>query len=102
LIYRDKQRKNSNLAVAPATACEENLYVICFEAYLRRKWRQMRFKEVKTMSDPKIVFKSEVPEEALVSLAMFMMEEMERFMERDIGKEEFEKWIREASEEDKD
>ena len=54
------------------------------------------------MSDPKIVFKSDVPEEALVSLAMFMMEEMERFMERDIGKEEFEKWIREASEEDKD
>ena len=55
------------------------------------------------MSDPKIVFKSDVPEEALVSLAMFMMEEMERFLESDIGKEEFERYLREeASEEDED
>ena len=45
------------------------------------------------MSDPKIVFKSDVPEEALISLAMFMMEEMERFIESDIGKEEFERSI---------
>ena len=44
----------------------------------------MRFKEVQLMSDPKIVFKSDVPEEALISLAMFMMEEMERFIESDI------------------
>ena len=49
------------------------------------------------MSDPKIVFKSDVPEEALISLAMFMMEEMERFIESDIGKEEFERLMREAS-----
>ena len=54
------------------------------------------------MSDPKIVFKSDVPEEALVSLAMFMMEEMEHFLESDIGKEEFERLMREASEEDED
>ena len=52
------------------------------------------------MSDPKIVFKSDVPEEALISLAMFMMEEMERFIKSDIGKEEFERWMREASEDE--
>lgn len=62
----------------------------------------MRFKEVKVMSDPKIVFKSDVPEEALSSLAMFIMEEMERFIESDIGKEEFERLMREASEDDED
>jgi len=54
------------------------------------------------MSDPKIVFKSDVPEEVLISLAMFMMEEMERFIESDIGKEEFERLMREASEDDED
>ena len=54
------------------------------------------------MSDPKIVFKSDVPEEALVSLAMFMMEEMGRFLESDIGKEEFERLMREASADDED
>ena len=54
------------------------------------------------MSDPKIVFKSGVPEDALNSLAMFMMEEMERFLESDIGKEEFERLMRKASEEDED
>ena len=54
------------------------------------------------MSDPKIVFKSDVPEDALISLAMFMMEEMERFLESDIGKEEFERLMREASADDED
>ena len=54
------------------------------------------------MSDPKIVFKSDVPEDALNSLVMFMMEEMERFIESDIGKEEFERLMREASEDDED
>ena len=52
------------------------------------------------MSDPKIVFKSDVPEEALISLAMFMMEEMERFIESDMGEEEFERLMREASEDE--
>ena len=54
------------------------------------------------MSDPKIVFKSDVSEDALNSLAMFMMEEMERFLESDIGKEEFERLMREASADDED
>ena len=54
------------------------------------------------MSDPKIVFKSDVPEDALNSLAMFMMEEMERFVESELGKEEFERLMREASVKDED
>lgn len=62
----------------------------------------MKFKEVKAMSDPKIVFKSDVPEDALNSLAMLMIEEMEKLFESEVGKEEFERWMREASEEDED
>ena len=54
------------------------------------------------INNPKIVFKSDVPEEALISLAMFMMEEMERFIESDMGKEEFERLMREASADDED
>ena len=54
------------------------------------------------MSDPKIIFNSDVPEDALNSLAMFMREEMERFLESDIGKEEFERLMREASADDED
>ena len=54
------------------------------------------------MSDPKIVFKSDVPEEALNSLAMHLLEELERLIESDIGKEEFERLMREASEDDED
>lgn len=52
------------------------------------------------MSNPKIVFKSDIPEEALNSLAMLFIEELERLMESDLGKEEFERWMQEASEED--
>ena len=63
---------------------------------------EMRFKEVKAMSDPKIVFKSDVPEDALNSLAMLMIEEMEKLFESEVGKEEFERWMRETSEEDED
>lgn len=54
------------------------------------------------MSDPKIVFKSDVPEDALNSLAMLMIEEMEKLFESEVGKEEFERWMIEASEEDED
>ena len=54
------------------------------------------------MSDPKIIFKSDVPEDALNSLAMLMIEEMEKLFESEVGKEEFERWMREASEDDED
>ena len=54
------------------------------------------------MSDPKIVFKSDVPEEALNSLAMHLLEELERLIESDIGKEEFERYLREEASEDEE
>ena len=55
------------------------------------------------MSNPKIVFKSDLPEEALNSLAMHLLEELERLIESDIGKEEFERYLsEEASEDDED
>ncbi len=55
------------------------------------------------MSDPKIVFKSDIPEDALNSLAMLMIEEMEKLFESEVGKEEFERYLKEgASEDDED
>lgn len=73
-----------------------------FQGQPPAEMEEMRFKEVKAMSDPKIVFKSDVPEDALNSLAMLMIEEMEKLFESEVGKEEFERWMREASEEDED
>ena len=52
------------------------------------------------MSDPKIVFKSDVPEEALNSLAMLVIEEMEKLFESELGKEEFERLMQEASDDE--
>lgn len=52
------------------------------------------------MSDPKIVFKSDVPEEALNSLAMLVIEEMEKLFESEFGKEEFERLMQEASDDE--
>lgn len=52
------------------------------------------------MSDPKIVFKSEVPEEALDSLAMLFIEEIDKLLESEEGKAEFKKWMHEHSKEE--
>lgn len=49
------------------------------------------------MSDPKIVFKSEVSQEALDSLAMLFIEEIDKLLESEEGKAEFEKWIQKAT-----
>ena len=49
------------------------------------------------MSDPKIVFKSDVPEEALDSLAMLFIEEINKLLESEEGKAEFGKWMQELS-----
>lgn len=54
------------------------------------------------MRDFKIDLKSDLPEEALNSLAMFAIEEMERFIESNIGKEEFERYLREEASKDED
>lgn len=54
------------------------------------------------MNTPKIVFKSDIPEEALNSLAAVFIEEIEKLLETEEGKAEFEKWMREhAGENDK-
>lgn len=52
---------------------------------------------MQTVSDPKIIYKSDIPEEALNSLAMLFVEEIDKFLETDLGKAEFEKYMQEAS-----
>ena len=53
------------------------------------------------MSDPKIVFKSDVPEEALNALAAVFIEEIEKLLETKEGKAEFERFMKEHSDENK-
>ena len=53
------------------------------------------------MNNPKIVFKSDVPEEALNSLAALFIEEIEKLLETEEGKAEFEKFMKEHSVENK-
>lgn len=58
--------------------------------------------EVSLINNPKIVFKSDIPEEALSSMAMLFMEEIEKILETEEGKAEFDKWMREHSDNDKE
>ena len=53
------------------------------------------------MSNPKIIFKSDIPEEALSSMAMLFVEEIEKLLETEEGKTEFEKFMKEHSDENK-
>ena len=53
------------------------------------------------INNPKIVFKSDVPEEALNSLAALFIEEIEKLLETEEGKTEFEKFMKEHSDENK-
>lgn len=55
----------------------------------------IKIKEEQPMSEPKIVFKSDIPEEALDSLAMLFIEEIDKLLESEEGRAEFEKWMRE-------
>ena len=57
--------------------------------------------EVSLINNPKIVFKSDVPEEALNSLAALFIEEIEKLLETEEGKAEFEKFMKELSDENK-
>ena len=59
-------------------------------------------KEVSPMNTPKIVFKSDVPEEALNSLAAVFIEEIEKLLETEEGKAEFEKFMKEHAEGNKE
>lgn len=49
------------------------------------------------INNPKIVFKSDVPEEALNSLAALFIEEIEKLLETEEGKAELEKFMKEHS-----
>ena len=53
------------------------------------------------MNTPKIVFKSDVPEEALNALAAVFVEQIEKLLETEEGKAEFEKFMKERSDENK-
>ena len=53
------------------------------------------------INNPKIVFKSDVPEEALNSLAAVFIEQTEKLVETEEGKAEFEKFMREHSDKNK-
>ena len=53
------------------------------------------------INNPKIVFKSDVPKEALNSLATVFIEEIEKLLETEEGKAEFEKFMKEHSDKNK-
>ena len=53
------------------------------------------------INNPKIVFKSDVPEEALNSLAALFIEEIEKLLETEEGKAKFEKFMKEHSDKNK-
>ena len=47
------------------------------------------------MNTPKIVFKSDIPEDALNSLAYVFIEQIEKMLETEEGKAELEKFMKE-------
>ena len=49
------------------------------------------------MNTPKIVFKSDIPEDALNSLAAVFIEQIEKMLETEEGKAELEKFMKEHS-----
>lgn len=59
-------------------------------------------KEELPVNTPKIVFKSDIPEEALNSLAALFIEEIEKILKSEEGKAGFEKWMKEHTEENKE
>ena len=58
--------------------------------------------EVPLINNPKIVFMSDVPEEALNALAAVFIEEIEKLLETKEGKAEFEKFMQEYSDPNKE
>ena len=58
--------------------------------------------EVSLIDNPKIVFKSDVPEDALNALAAVFIEQIEKLLETEEGKAEFEKFMQEHSDENKE
>ena len=60
-----------------------------------------KIQEVSLIDNPKIVFKSDIPEDALNSLAAVFIDEIEKLLETEEGKAEFEKFMKEHSDENK-
>jgi len=54
------------------------------------------------MNTPKIVFKSDIPEDALNALAAVFIEEIEKLLETEEGKAELEKFMKEHSDPNKE
>ena len=54
------------------------------------------------MNTPKIVFKSDIPEDALNSLAAVFIEQIEKMLETEEGKAELEKFMTEHSDPNKE
>ena len=54
------------------------------------------------MNTPKIVFKSDIPEDALNSLANVFIEQIEKLLETEEGKAELEKFMTEHSDPNKE
>ena len=61
-----------------------------------------KIQEVSLINNPKIVFKSDVSEDALNSLAAVFIEEIEKLLETEEGKAEFEKFMKEHSDPNKE
>ena len=62
----------------------------------------IKIQEVSLIDNPKIVFKSDVPEEALNALAAVFIEQIEKLLETEEGKAEFEKFMKEHSDPNKE
>lgn len=58
--------------------------------------------EVSFINTVKIAFISDIPEEALNSIAMMYIEEIEKILETEEGRAEFEKWMEEHPDGDSD
>ena len=54
------------------------------------------------MNTPKIVFKSDIPQDTLNSLAAVFIEQIEKLLETEEGKAEFEKFMNGHSDENKE
>ena len=72
-----------------------------FSLYTSSRNGGNEIQEVSLINNPKIVFKSDVPEEALNSLAAVFIEQIEKLLETEEGKAEFEKFMKEHSDKNK-
>ena len=94
--YKEITRDQETRAVASVTARKEKI-MKHFILFASGRNGGKKIQEVSLINNPKIVFKSDVPEEALNSLAAVFIEEIEKLLETEEGKAEFEKFMKEHS-----